>query len=73
MRGHTSAVPRHGLRVFGCLEQLPQPECQQFDRLLQSAELTNTDDSDGSVQVKRWGAQDFHGIEGMIPGNKARG
>jgi len=28
---------------------------------------------DGSVQVKRWGTQYFHGIGRMIPSNKASG
>ena len=53
IRGQTSSVSRQGLRGVGCLEQLPKPVCQQFDRLPQGAELPNPDDSDGSVQVKR--------------------
>ena len=73
IRGHTSSVPRHGLRGVGCLKQLPKPVCQQFDGLPQGAELPNPDYRDGSVQVKRWGTQDFHGIDRMIPGNKASG
>jgi hypothetical protein len=47
--------------------------CQQFDGLPQRAELRNSDYRDGSVQVNRWGTQYFHGIDGMIPGNKASG
>jgi len=73
IRGHTSAVPRHELRGVGSLEQLPKPVCQQFDGFLQGAELPNPDYRDGSVQVKRWGMQDFHGIERMIPDDKASG
>jgi len=38
-----------------------------------AAELPNPDYRDGSVQVKRRGTQDFHGIERMISGNKASG
>src|SRR6266404_880756 len=71
IRGHTSAVPRHGLRGVGCLKQLPKPVFQQFDGLPQSAELRNPDYRDGPAQVKRWGTQYFHGIDRMIPGNKA--
>jgi hypothetical protein len=73
IRGHTSSVPRHGLRGVGCLKQLPKPVCQQFDGLPQGAELPNPDYRDGSVQVKRRGMQYFHGIDRMIPGNKASG
>jgi hypothetical protein len=73
IRGHTSSVPRHGLRGVGGLKQLPKPVCQQFDGLPQGAELPNPDYRDGSVQVKRWGTQYLHGIDGMIPGNKASG
>jgi hypothetical protein len=69
--GHTSSVPRHGLRGLGCLKQLPKPVFQEFDGLPQSSELPNPDYRDGPVQVKRWGTQDFHGIARMIPGNKA--
>ena len=69
--GHTSSVPRHGLRRVGGLKQLPQPVCQQFDGLPQGAELPNPDDRDGSVQVKRWGTQYFHLINRTIPGDKA--
>jgi len=69
--GHTSSVPRHGLRGVGGLKQLPKSVCQQFDGLPQGAELPNPDYRDGSVQVKRWGTQYFHGIYRMIPGNKA--
>jgi hypothetical protein len=68
---HTSSVPRHGLRGVGCLKQLPKPVFQQFDGLPQGAELPNPDYRDGPVQVKRWGTQYFHGIDRMIPGNKA--
>jgi hypothetical protein len=46
---------------------------QQFDGLPQGAELPNPHYRDGSVQVKRRGMQYFHGIDGMIPGNKASG
>ena len=46
---------------------------QQFDGLPQGAELPNPDYRDGSVQVKRWGTQYFHGIDRTIPGNKASG
>jgi hypothetical protein len=61
--GRTSAVPLHGLRGVGSLKQLPKPVCQQFDGLPQGAELRNPDYRDGSVQVKRWGTQYFHGID----------
>src|SRR5258708_12882196 len=71
IRGHTSAVPRHGLRGVGCLKQLPKPVFQLFDGLPQGAELPNPDYRDGRVQLKRWGTQYFHGIDRMIPGNKA--
>src|SRR6202167_5107535 len=71
IRGHTSSVPRHGLRGVGCLKQLPKPVFQQFDGLPQGAELPNPDYRDGPVQVKRGGTQYFHGIDRMIPGNKA--
>jgi len=73
IRGQTSAVPRHGLPCVGCLKQLPKPVCQLFDGLPQGAELPNPDYGDGSVQVKRWGTQYFHGIDRTIPGNKASG
>ena len=73
VRGHTSSVPRHGLPCVGCLKQEPKPVCQLFDGLPQGAELPNPDYRDGSVQVKRWGTQYFHGIDRMIPGNKASG
>jgi len=73
IRGHTSSVPRHGLLGVGSLKQLPKPVCQQFEGLPQGAELPNPDYRDGSVQVKRWGTQYFHGIDRMIPGNKASG
>jgi hypothetical protein len=52
---------------------MPKPVCQQFDGLPQGAELPNPDYRDGSVQVKRWGTQYFHGIDRMIPGNEASG
>src|SRR5580704_19609303 len=71
IRGHTSSAPRHGLRGVGCLKQLPKPVFQQFDGLPQGAELPNPDDRDGPMHVKRWGTQYFHGIDRMIPGNKA--
>jgi len=73
IRGHTSEVPRHGLRGVRCLKQLPKPVCQLFDGLPQGAELPNLDYRDGSVQVKRWGTQYFYGIDRIIPGNKASG
>jgi hypothetical protein len=73
IRGHTSSVPRHGLRGVGCLKQLPKPVFQQFDGVPQGAELPNPDYRDGSVQVKRRGMQYFHGIDRTIPGNKASG
>ena len=73
IRWRTSSVPRHGLRGVGSLKQLPKPVCQQFDGLPQGAEWPNPDYRDGSVQVKRWGTQYFHGIDRMIPGNKASG
>jgi hypothetical protein len=47
--------------------------CQQFDGLPQGPELPNPDYRDGSAQVEGRGTQDFHGIEGMIPGNEASG
>jgi hypothetical protein len=46
---------------------------QQFDGLPQGAELPSPDYRDGSVQVKRWGTQYFHGVDRMIPANKASG
>jgi hypothetical protein len=49
IRGHTSSVPRHGLRGAGCLKQLPKPVFQLFDGLPQGAELPNPDYRDGSV------------------------
>jgi hypothetical protein len=73
VHGHTSSVPRHGLRGVGCLKQLPKPVFQEFDGFLQGAELSNPDYRDGSVQLKRWGTQYFHAIDGTIPGNKASG
>jgi hypothetical protein len=44
---------------------------QQFDGLPQGTQLPSPDYRDGRVQVKRWGTQDFHGVDRMIPGNKA--
>src|SRR5437762_10096260 len=73
IRGYTPSAPRHGLLGVGSIKQLPKPVCQQFEGLPQSAELPNPDYRDGSVQVKRWGTQYFHGIDRMIPGNKASG
>jgi GNAT superfamily N-acetyltransferase len=73
IRGHTSSAPRHGLRGVGCLKQLPKPVFQQFDGFPQGAELPNPDYRDGPVHVKRWRTQYFHGIDRMIPGNKASG
>jgi hypothetical protein len=70
IRGHTSSV-RHGLRGVGCLKQLPKPLFQQFDGFPQGAKLTSPDYRDGRVQVKRWGAQYFHSVDGMTPGNEA--
>ena len=71
IRGGTSSVSRHGPRGVGCFKQLPKPVFQQFDGLPQGAELPNPDYRDGPVQVKQWGTQYFHGIDRMIPGNKA--
>jgi hypothetical protein len=62
---------RHGLQGVGCLKQLAKPVFQQFDGLPRGTELPNPDYRDGSVQVKRWGAEYFHGIDRTIPGNKA--
>src|SRR5439155_4026039 len=73
IRGYTPSAPRYGLRGVGSLKQLPKPVCQQFNGLPQGAELPNPDYRDGSVQAKRWGTQYFHGIDRMIPGNKASG
>ena len=73
IRGRTSSVLRHGLLGVGSLKQLPKPVCQQIEGLLQGAELPNPDYRDGSVKIKRWGTQYFHGIDRMIPGNKASG
>jgi len=39
IRGHTSAVARHGLPCVGCLKQVPKPICQLFDGLPRGAEL----------------------------------
>jgi hypothetical protein len=63
IHGHASSVPRHGLSGVGFLKQLPKPVFQQFDGLPQGAELRNPDYRDGSVQVKRWGMQYFHGMD----------
>jgi len=52
---------------------MPNAVFQQSDGILQGAELSNPDYRDGSVQVKRWGTQYFHGIDRTIPGNKASG
>ena len=73
IRGHTPSAPLYELRCVGSLKQLPKRVCQKFDGLPQGAELPNPDYRDGSVQVKRWGTQYFHGIDRMIPGNKASG
>jgi len=73
LRGHTPAAPRYGLPCVGSLKQLPNAMFQQSDGALQGAELSNPDYRDGSVQVKRWGTQYFHAIDGTIPGNKASG
>jgi hypothetical protein len=66
-------VPSHGLRDIGCLKQLPKPVCEQLDGLFQGAELRDPDYRYGSLEVKRWGTQYFHGIDRTIPGNKASG
>src|SRR5947209_18088395 len=73
IRGYTPSAPRHGLLGVGSIKQLPKPVFQHYDGLRQGAELPNLDHCDGSVQVKRWGTQYFHGIDRMIPGNKASG
>jgi hypothetical protein len=44
-----------------------------FDGLPQGTELFNPDYRDGPMQVKRWGMQYFHRIDGTIPGNEASG
>src|SRR5512138_3092916 len=67
LRGQTPAAPRYGLPCVGCLKQLPNAVFQQSDGLLQGAELSNPHDRDGRVQVERWGTQDFHGVERVIP------
>src|SRR5262245_1690177 len=69
--GHTPAGARNGLACVGSLEQLPNAVFQQSDGLLQRAELSNPHDRDGRVQGKRWGTQDFHGVDGTMPDNKA--
>jgi hypothetical protein len=71
IRGHTSAVPHRGLRGVGCLKQLPKPVFQQFDGLPQGTKLPSPNYRDGRAQGKRWGTQHFHGVDRMIPSNKA--
>src|SRR5207244_10484814 len=71
LRGHTLAAPRYGLPCGGRLKQLPNAVFQQSDGLLQGAELSNPHYRDGRVQVKRWRTQYFHGIDRVIPDNKA--
>jgi hypothetical protein len=73
IRGHTLSALRYGLPCVGCFKQMPNAVFQQSDGLLQGAELSNPDYRDGSVQVKRWGTQYFHGIDRTIPGNEASG
>src|SRR5213080_699498 len=73
IRGCTPSAPRYGLPCVGCLKQMPNAVFQQSDGPLQGAELPNPDYRDGSVQVKRWGTQYFHGIDRTIPCNKASG
>ena len=46
--------------------------CSNSSTAFPKAELPNPDYRDGPVHVKRWGPQYFHGIDRMIPGNKAR-
>ncbi|HWH39843.1 MAG TPA: hypothetical protein VNU21_08385, partial [Usitatibacter sp.] len=50
---------------------MPKPAFQQFDGLLQGAELSNPDYRNGPVQLERWRTQYFHAIDGTIPGNEA--
>ena len=71
IRAHDSSVPRHGPGGVGCLKQLPKPVFQQVDGLPQGAELPSPDHRHGRVQIKRWGSQYLHGVDGMIPDNKA--
>jgi hypothetical protein len=42
---------------------MPNTVFQQFDGFPQGAELRYPDYRDGSVQVKRWGMQYFHGMD----------
>ena len=51
---------------------MPNAVFQQFDSPLQGPEMSDSDYCDGHVQVERWGMQDFHCIERIVPGNKAR-
>ena len=71
IRGHTLSAPRYGLRGVGCLKQLPKLVFQEFYGLSQSTKLPSPNYRDRRVQLKRWGPQYFHGIDRVIPGNKA--
>src|SRR5690242_18526969 len=68
----TPSAPRYRLPCFGCLKQMPNPLFQQFDGLLQGAELSNAHYGDRHAQLKRWGAQHFNLVERIVPGNKSR-
>ena len=64
--------------IAGAADRLfrtPSAITRQVQRLEAAlgAELPNPDYRDGSLQIKRWGMQDFHGISRTIPGNKASG
>jgi hypothetical protein len=62
---------RYGLPCVACLKQLSNAVFQQFDGLVQGAELSNPHYRDGRVQLKRWGTQYFHGVDRVMPDNKA--
>jgi len=63
LRGYNSLVHRHGLSCGGCLKQVPNPCANCSTAFPKATELPNPDYRDGSVQVKRWGTQYFHGID----------
>ena len=65
-RGDTSAVPRHGLRGVGCLQQSPKPLFQQFDGFPQGAQLPGPHYCDARAQVERCGTQYSHGVDRTI-------
>lgn len=52
IRRYTPSVTRYGLPFVGCLKQMPNAVFQQSNRPLQGAELCNSYDRDGHVQVK---------------------